>query len=196
MNVKSENNSFLLSRSNQVKRLVFDGVFAALGVVLMLLIRIPLLPAAPWLLYEAGDIPAIIGGLIVGPVHGLLILLVICLVQMVTPNSWGIYGLVMHLTSTGVLVLLSSIAWNRTRRQAPLIIALVAGALLMTAIMIPMNLWITPLLFKMPVEEVIKMIVPVLLPFNLLKGGINVAASYLVFRGLKGLLPHMAKHFG
>ena len=186
MKVKQE--TFPLDNSSSVKRLALDGVMAALGVVLMLLVRFPLIPAAPWMLYDGGDIPAIVGALIVGPWHGLLILAVICLVQLLTPNSSGFYGLLMHFLASGLMVFLPAFVWRRRGTQKALIISLIAAALLMTAVMIPLNLLIAPLFLGTSLDDVIKMIVPILIPFNLVKGLINIAASYLIFRGIQGIV--------
>lgn len=191
--MRVKNQEYILRPEQRVLRLALDGVLAALGVVLMLLIRVPLIPAAPWMLYDGGDIPAMVGSLIVGPWHGLLILAVICIVQLVTPNSSGFYGLLMHFLASGVLVLLPAIVWKKKQTQKSLIISLLLAAVLLTAVMVPLNLVITPLFLGVPVEEVVKMIVPILLPFNFIKGLINAAATYIVFRGIGGVVAHIHK---
>ncbi len=190
MNVNQK--SFSLRNTFTVGHLALDGVMAALGVVLMLLVRFPLVPSAPWMLYDMGDLPAIIGGLVAGPVHGLLILLVVCLIQLLTPNASGFYGFLMHFVASGVLVLIPSIVWRKTKKQSALLTSVFVAAIAMTAVMIPMNLWITPLFAGVPYEAVVGMIVPILLPFNLLKGLINGVGSYLIFQAVKGVAK---KHF-
>lgn len=188
MIVKQENSGLGLSNRAKVRRIALDGVMAALGVVLMLLIRFPLVPAAPYMLYDGGDIPAMVGAMMVGPWHGLLILGVICLVQMVTPNSSGFYGLLMHFLASGVLVFIPAFVWKRRQSQKSLVAALLVSVLLMTALMIPLNLLVTPLFLGVGIDEVMKMIVPILLPFNLVKGLLNAVATYLIYRGLRGLM--------
>lgn len=190
MNVNQK--SLSLRNTFSVSKLALDGVLAALGVVLMLLVRFPLVPAAPWMLYDMGDLPAIIGGLIAGPVHGLLILLVVCLIQLLTPNASGFYGFLMHFVASGILVLIPSLVWRKSQKQSTLVVSLIVAALAMTAVMIPMNLWITPLFAGVPYQAVVDMIVPILLPFNLIKGLINTLGSFLIFQGVKGVAK---KHF-
>ena len=68
-----------------------------------------------------------------------------------------------------------------------MILGLVLGALAMAAVMCLCNLVFTPLYMKVPVSVVAEMIGPIILPFNLLKAGINAVATYLLYRPLRKL---------
>lgn len=172
-------------RRSQVELIALDGVMASLGVLLMFITRLQLLPGvAPWLIYEMGDVPAIITALIAGPVHGLFVLAVVCVVQLVTPFSSGLYGLLMHFISSGVLVLIPALLWRYKSKNTSLIVGLILGTLAMTGVMIPLNIYITPKFAGMPVEAVKQMILPAIVPFNLIKGAMNSAASFVVFLAL------------
>jgi riboflavin transporter FmnP len=173
-------------KTKNVRLLALDGLMAALGVLLMFVLRVPLFPGvAPWLIYEMGDVPAIIAGLMAGPAHGLLVLLVICLVQLVTPMASGIYGLFMHFLASGLLVLIPALLWKRKKTNLNLILGLVLGSVAMTLIMIPMNLIITPLFTNAPVEAVKALLLPAIIPFNLIKACLNSVISFVVFLALK-----------
>ena len=54
--------------------------------------------------------------------------------------------------------------------------------------MIGWNLIITPIYLGVPVEAVIGMILPILLPFNLLKAGINALITFLVYKPIARFL--------
>ena len=62
------------------------------------------------------------------------------------------------------------------------IIALVLGSLSMSLIMIPLNLYFTTKFLNVPVEAVKAMILPAILPFNLLKASINSVVTFLVYK--------------
>jgi len=62
------------------------------------------------------------------------------------------------------------------------VIALVSGVLAMTAVMLLWNYLITPIYQKVPREVVIEMLPTVFLPFNLVKGGLNMGAILLVYK--------------
>jgi hypothetical protein len=59
---------------SKVTKMVTIAMLSAISYVLMLF-QFPLLPAAPFLQVDFGDIPALIGGIIFGPVTGVIIVL-------------------------------------------------------------------------------------------------------------------------
>ena len=52
----------------------------------------------------------------------------------------------------------------------------------MTVLMVLWNWLITPLYMKVPRSVVVGMLVPVFLPFNLVKGGINATLAMLLYK--------------
>ena len=62
------------------------------------------------------------------------------------------------------------------------ILGLTAGTLCMTAIMLLWNWLITPLYMKVDRSVVADMLIPVFLPFNLVKGGINATLTLLLYK--------------
>ena len=60
--------------------------------------------------------------------------------------------------------------------------------LAMTLVMVGCNLVFTPIFMGQPVQEVINMLVPVIIPFNLMKAGINGLVTYLVYKPIGRLL--------
>ena len=87
---------------------------------------------------------------------------------------------------------MTAVYYGRFRRKGRdmrhLIIGLVMGVIAMTVLMCGMNLLLTPLYTGMPVSAVAAMIVPVILPFNLLKAGINALVTFLLFLPLRKAL--------
>ena len=175
-----------LGKSKRSTRIMaFDAIMAALGVLLMLFLRFPLLPvAAPWLIYDLGDLAAILAGLIAAPVHAIIVLLIICIVQMATPNASGFWGFVMHFVASGVMVIVPALVWQRKKNRSSLILGLVGGVIALIIIMIPLNIIITPIFTGASVEAVLEMIMPIIVPFNLIKGLLNTVFSYLIFAAL------------
>jgi riboflavin transporter FmnP len=54
--------------------------------------------------------------------------------------------------------------------------------------MLGWNLIITPIYMGVPVEAVIAMIIPIFLPFNLLKAGVNSVVAFLVYKPIARFL--------
>jgi riboflavin transporter FmnP len=185
MNEKKEVKTNYWQKYFSVLRLTQMGMLSAVAVVLILLVRIPLIPAAPYLVYDMADVPILLGGFLLGPLASLLILAVVSAIQAFFLGGNGIIGLIMHMASSGALVLIASLLYRRLGKgNRSLITSLIVAGLVMIALMIPLNLIFTPLLFGMPVSAVIKLILPVLLPFNLIKAVLNSVLFFLLFKSL------------
>ncbi len=169
-------------KTNKTQKLVLIALLAAISIMLLYVpfLRFPLLVS--YLEYDAMDIPILIGGFLLGPGAGLLITLIGALIQGFTlSSSSGIYGILMHFLATGAFVTTASLIYRKRQSVKGLIAALIFGTLAMTAIMIPANLIVTPLFLGMPISSVTGLILPVIIPFNLLKAGINSVVTFLIF---------------
>ena len=176
------------------------GMLAAIGIVLVAFVEFPLIPAADFLKYDPGDIPILIGGLLYGPIAGVVLTLLVSFAQSLIHGSGGPIGFIMHVVSTGAMVTAAGLIYRRgkgaatsAKGDARAVFALAVGVLVATAAMIGMNLWLTPIYTGAPREAVIKLLIPAIIPFNLLKAGINSAAAFLVYRIVKGFAPKLIK---
>ncbi len=176
-------------------RMTVCGMMAALSVVLVILVHFPIIPAAPYLEYDAADIPVLITAFAVGPISGMAVLFVVSLVQAFLLGGNGIIGFVMHFAASGFLVLISSLIYRRKKNLSSLIIGLALGSLVMTAAMIPLNIIFTPILFSTPVEAVVKLVIPVLIPFNLIKSVANSVISFAVYSAVKRPISAFVKRY-
>ena len=172
----------------KTKKLVLISLFTAISVVLLMVsfLRFPLIPAAAFLEYDAMDVPILMGGLLLGSGAGFLITALAAVVQGFTvSSSSGLYGIIMHFIATGAFVGVSSLVYRKSHTTKRLILALILGALAMTAIMIPANILITPIFMGVPRSVVVNMMLPVFIPFNLLKSFINAAVTLFVYAPLR-----------
>lgn len=189
---------FLTMKKETKKTVIKDAIMAmltALSVVLVSTIHIPLIPAAPFLEYDPADIPILIGSLILGPIPGVIILIAVCIIQAMTVSaSSGIIGFLMHFIASSVLILIPSVIYRKKQTIPSLIIGLVLGTLAMTVVMIPLNLLFTGIFLGAGVETVGKMLIPAIIPFNLIKAAINSAITFAVFTPISGVLKKYLKH--
>ena len=181
-------NSENLNVKSRTLKLAKMALMVAISVICTF-IHFPILPTAPFLEFEVSDIPILIAGFVFGPLPGLVIGVVSILLRalIMSPPS-GPYGLLMHIIAVGVFVLVASYIYQKRKNRKWGLFSLIIGGLCMTAIMIPANLLITPLFMGVPLEAVQAMILPVLLPFNLLKAAINTAVVFLLYKRLSPFL--------
>jgi riboflavin transporter FmnP len=172
-----------------VKKLVTMAVLAALSIVLMLFIKFPIIPAAPYLIYEPADVPILIGTFLFGPLSGLLITVVVSAIQaFATPDGNGLVGFFMHVVATGAFVITAGLIYKKFHHMKGAIIALVAGTLAMAAVMIPVNLIIQPNFFNVPIDVVKSLLIPAIIPFNLIKAGLNSVLTFVVYKRISKIV--------
>ncbi len=158
------------------------AMLTAISVVLIYIVRIPLIPSAPFLEYDAADIPMLIAGALLGPVEGLTVVFLASLIQAFTVSAAsGWIGFLMHFISSAALVVVASLIYRRLHCAKGLIIGLVAGSLVMIALMIPLNFIFTGIFLNVGTKAVAQMIIPAILPFNALKTSINSVITFAVF---------------
>ncbi len=163
------------------------AMLAAISVVLVLLIRIPF-PPAPYLVYDPADIPIFIGAFAFGPLAGLILTFVVSFIQAFVLAGDGLIGFFMHFVATGAFVLLAGYIYKRNKTRKNAVIALICGTILMTVSMMLWNIIITPIFLGVPREAVIAMLGTIILPFNLLKAGINSVVTFLTYKSIARFL--------
>ena len=153
------------------KQNVTLAMLSAVSIMLVALIRIPF-PGAPFLEYDPADVSIIIATLLFGPASGIIVTLIVSILQGITvSSSSGIIGIIMHIFSTGIYVLVIGLINKKGNNRVVLAVSL--GALAMTLSMIVWNMIFTPLFMGQPFETVKAMLLPIIIPFNLIKSVLN-----------------------
>lgn len=184
----TENEKRLSAQKSMTLKITTLGMLAALAIAFVYMLQIPIIPSAPFLLYDMADIPILIGTLIFGPVAGLILTVLVSLIQGLTVSaSGGVIGIMMHIVATGTFVLVTGLLRKIWKKRT--LIPIVCGALAMTLIMIPFNLIFTPIFYGVPVRAVVDMLIPATIPFNLIKAGLNGAITYIVYQALIRIFP-------
>ena len=135
-----------------------------------------------FLSFDLKDVVIVIGGFIFGPLTAAVIALIVSVIEMLTISSTGPIGLVMNVLASCAFACVAAVIYKRDHSLKGAILSLAAGVLCMTAVMLLWNWLITPLYMKVPREVVVDMLVPVFLPFNLVKGGINATLALLLYK--------------
>ena len=159
-------------------------MFTAMAYVAMLVIHIKV----SFLTLDVKDAVITLCGLYFGPTSALVISVLVPLVEMITVSTTGVYGLIMNILGSLSFSVTASLIYKYKKNMWGAIVGLVSGAVLMTAVMLFANLFITPLFLKMPREAIREMIPTLLLPFNLLKSAVNVGFVLLFYKSLSRLL--------
>ena len=171
----------------KVRKLTSMSLMIAVSIVLVTLLHFPIFPGAPFLEYDPADIPILLCALLFGPAQGLLATAAASIVQGVTVSAAsGPYGIIMHIIATGTYVLVAGAANKRFgKKWKGNAVSLLLGGIAMAAVMIPANIIITPIFLGGTMENVMDILLSAIVPFNLLKAGINGAVTFVLYRALK-----------
>ncbi len=164
------------------KKLTMLAVLAAMAYVVMFLSKQIPVNVLGFLNFDLKDTVVCIAGFLFGPMAAAAISLVVSVIEMVTVSKTGFWGLLMNVLSTCSFACTAAWFYQRRRTMKNAILGLGVGVLLMTAVMLLWNYLVTPLYMNAPREQIVKLLVPTLLPFNLIKGGINATLTVLLYK--------------
>ena len=173
------------NRSEHLRRSVLIAMLAAIAYLIVSYIRIPVVL---FLKYEPKDVIITIGGFLLGPMASFVISLVVSLLEMVTVSDTGPIGALMNLLSTCAFACTASMVYKKCHKLKGAILGLVTGSVVMICAMLLWNWLITPLYMGVPREDIQSMLIPVFLPFNSLKAGLNSALILGLYKPLTSAL--------
>ena len=169
----------------KTKKLVTYAMLSALAYLMMMFIRIPVVM---FLKYEPNDVIITIAGFLFGPVASFVISLLVGLVEMVTVSDTGPIGMLMNVISSCSFCCIAAIVYKKKHTLQGAVTGLITGSVCMVAIMLLWNYLITPIYMGYPREAVAAMLLPVFLPFNLIKAALNAGITLLLYKPVVGML--------
>lgn len=164
------------------KKLCGIAVLTALSVVLVSFVHFPILPAVPFLEYDAADVPIIIAAFLYGVPSALVMTVAVSLLQAFLLGGNGIIGFVMHVLSTGGFVIIVGLFYKRKRTFGSAMCGMGVGVLFWIFEMTLWNILITPLYMKVPRSVIVEDFLGYIALFNLLKPTINCALTLLLYK--------------
>ena len=162
-----------------IKKVAILASFAALAYLSVLVIRIPI---TSFLDYEVKDVFITMGGFLFGPLSAFWLSLTVSLIQMCTISGTGLIGFIMNFFATFTFSFTASTIYQRQPNHKGAAIGLLLGSLTASCWMIVANALITPLFLGIPMQEVWNMLLPLILPFNIVKNLCNAVLSFVLFK--------------
>lgn len=173
--------------ASRIRTIVSLGMLAAIAYVVMLLSK--MLPQVlGFLQFDLKDTVICIGGFIFGPVAAAMVSIVVALIEMVTVSDTGPIGLLMNVLATCAFCCTASFIYKKKHSMSGAVLGLASGTIALTIVMLLWNYLITPIYMEMERATVAAMLIPYFLPFNLVKGGMNMAATLLLYKPVVGAL--------
>ena len=165
-----------------VKTLTSLAMLTAIAYVVMLLSK--MLPqVSGFLQLDLKDTIICIGGFVYGPLSAAIISIVVAVVEMFTYSDTGPIGCIMNVLATVSFCCTASFVYKKVHTKKGAVLGLALGVIALTAVMLLWNYLITPIYMNMDREEVVvPMLIPVFLPFNPVKGGLNMALTLVIYK--------------
>ena len=161
------------------KKLVTAGMLCALAYAAAAVGRVPLVL---FLKYDPKDVVIAVGGLLFGPLTSAAVALTVSLAEMFTISETGILGFLMNVISSCSFACTAALIYKKKTRRSGAMIGLFCGWGSMVLVMLLWNYLITPVYMGYPREAVAELLIPVFLPFNLMKGGLNAAFAMILYK--------------
>ena len=167
------------------RQLVTMALMCAIAALLSF-VQIPILPAAPFLTYDPSLMPAMVCGFAFGAGSGLAVGIAGAIIHGLLMADFS--GAVMNILVVIGFVVPAAIIYRHGRTLPRAIVGLVASVVCAVIMAIIGNLVITPAYLGVPMDAVVAMILPILVPFNLLKGIINAVLTLAVYKSISNLI--------
>ena len=158
------------------------AMLTAIAYVVMILSK--MLPqVSGFLQLDLKDTIICIGGFLFGPLSAAVISIVVAVVEMFTYSDTGIIGCIMNMLATASFCCTASFVYKKIHTKKGAVLGLALAVAVLVAVMLLWNYLITPLyMTNFSRAEIAGMLPTIFLPFNLVKGGLNMAAILLLYK--------------
>ena len=188
----------------KLRNLVKVGILSAMSFILMF-IQFPIPVAPPFMKVDLADVPALIGGFSMGPVYGILIQLIKNILNLSKTSTYGV-GEISNFVVGGLFVFVSASIYKRNKTKKNATIAMICGVLVMSLAATLSNAFVIfPLYGKAMgvdmgafvamanktnalVKSYFTMMIFAIVPFNLIKGFIEILVTKLLHKHVSGIL--------
>lgn len=163
-----------------VKTVTSLAMLSALTYLAMLLSN--LLPKIDFLQMEIKGTVIAIGGFLFGPLSAAVIAIIVAVLEMVTVSQTGPIGCIMNLLAACAFACPAAYIYQKNRTKKGAVIGLGVGVVVLTVVMLLWNYFLVPVYQGIPRDVVADMLPTLFLPFNLVKGGLNMALTLLLYK--------------
>lgn len=167
------------------KQLVTMALMCALAIILSF-IEFPIFPAASFLKLDVALTPSMVVGFAYGPGPGILVGVICAVAHASITGNW--VGALMNIIVACAFILPAGIIYKRNRTFRGGLIGLSVSTVCLVIAAIVANIVIDPIFYGYPLNAVLGLVVPAILPFNIIKGVVNSLLTALVYKSISNLI--------
>ena len=191
----------MAGRDSSMFTLTSCGLLGAMAVILYYIE----IPVVAFYKLDVSTLPAILAGFAMGPMQGMAVIVIKNLVHMLG-TSTACVGELADILMSGAFVVTASLFYRRRKTRRGALEAMLLGIAAMTVAGVLVNYYILipayQTLMNLPLEAIIgmgqaavpavdsalKLVLLITAPFNVLKGGVLSALTYLLYKRVSPLL--------
>ena len=132
--------------------------------------------------FDFKDVVICIGGFTFGTPAAIILSILVPFLEFITISGTGPIGLIMNILATASFCCTASWIYKKRHTRQGAVMGLALGVAALVAVMLLWNYLITPIYQNIPRSVVAGMLLPVFFPFNLVKGGLNMGATLLLYK--------------
>lgn len=149
-------------------------------------VALPIFPAASFLTYDPSLVPAMVVGFAYGTGPGVAVGVLVAVLHGLLTGEW--VGSLMNVVATLGYILPAALIYARSRTYKAAVGGLVLSMVVATVASVAANLTIGVAFWYGSADAVLPLVVPALIPFNLLKTFINSLLTLGVYKAVSNLV--------
>ena len=185
MSTYAQNQAVQNTNRWSTKQLVTMALMCAISILLSF-IEFPIMPAASFLKLDVALVPAAVVGFAYGAGPGVLVGIVSAVAHGAITGNW--VGCLMNIIVACAFVIPASAIYKRNRTFKGGVIGLCVSTVCLVIAAIIANIVIDPIFYGYPLNAVMGLIVPAILPFNIIKGVVVSVLTALVYKSISNLI--------
>ena len=187
MSTYAQNQNGQIKNTNRwsTKQLVTMALMCAIAILLSF-IEFPIFPAASFLKLDISFVPSAVMGFAFGPGPGVLVGVACAVAHGIISGNW--VGCIMNIIACCAFVIPAAIIYKRNHTFKGAMVGLVVAIVCLVIAAIIANLIIDPAFYGIPFDVVAGLIVPAILPFNIIKGVVISLLTGIVYKSISNLI--------
>ena len=174
--------------SKNLNKKVKIALLGAIAFIFMF-IDFPILPAAPFLKLDFGDVPALLGTFALGPLAGVAIQAIkVVLCTLIKGSASAMIGEIANFSIGAVWVLVVGFIYNKRKTKKNAFVGLGLGVIGLTIFAVVCNYYVFLPLYSKVIPALdattINYMLTIIVPFNLIKGVLVSFATAILYKKL------------
>ncbi len=171
-------------RKSELRKISVIAMLCAVAYLCMFLFKFKI----SFLTFDFKDAFLAIIAFLYGPIYGVISSVLVAFFEFLSVSDTGVYGFLMNVISSATFAGTCGLFYKYRHTFKGAVFGAIMAVLIMTVVMIIANWIITPFYMGVDRSQVITMIPILLLPFNLIKGVVNMAVTLILYKPITSAL--------